>query len=334
MGKREKLDVFTAGAGEKAKNLMSKAIQFADQTDDGKFDFDDVAVIAGNVGNAMKKGAQEIKDRTDEKNWQLDLRTLQPIFPTQTDGAVSLDDADFLMPKLIRIVERDKKRLESPACQGSIGYESDQKGLHVVNIFRDSIEIFGLSLYPDSDSEFYYMDPSDRDSYIALNDYFNYLKIERVNELKKIAQDLGAKHFRVTYKEKCVTFTERKTKGKGKLLTTSAEVEEKSHQKQYTAVNVLAEMTFPGHEPIKPQLKYLQRDKSVQTLIAMRMDEKSPLLHEHLEIELSNSSGIKVEDAMKIDAILNGLKFTGNATVVSEVKNEARRCLEYDIDFE
>ena len=43
MGKREKLDAFTAGAGEKAKKLMSKAIQFADQTDDGKFDFDDVA---------------------------------------------------------------------------------------------------------------------------------------------------------------------------------------------------------------------------------------------------------------------------------------------------
>lgn len=244
-----------------------------------------------------------------------------------------MDDADFLMPKFIRIVERDKKRLESPACQGSIGYGSDQKGLHVVNIFRDSVESFGLTFYPDCDSEFYYMDPSDRDSYIALDEYFSYLKIARVNELKKIAQALGAKHFKVTYKEKCVSFTEKKIKGSGKTAIATFDIEHKSRQEQYTAIDVVAEMTFPGHAPIKPQLKYLQRDKNIQTLIAMRLDEKSPLLQEHFELEMSNSSGMKLDDAVKIDAVLKGLRYIGNATVASEVKNEARRYLEYDIEF-
>ena len=258
MGKREKFNGFVTGAGKNAKNLLNKAIQVADQTDDGKFDFADVAAIAEGIGNAVKKGTQEIKARTDVKSWQLELKSLQPIFPTQVENAVSLNDADFLMPKFIRIVERDKKRMESPACQGSIGYGSDQKGLHIVNIFRDSVETFALTFYPDCDSEFYYMDPSDRDRYIALDEYFNHLKIARVNELKKIAQDLGAKHFKVTYKEKCVSFTEKRIKTKGKAVIATLENEHKSRQEQYTAIDVVAEMTFPGHAPVKPQLKYLQ----------------------------------------------------------------------------
>ena len=333
MEKKNKLGAFVADAKRNAKNLLDNAVQAVDQTDDGKFDLADVAIIAENVGNAVKKGTQELKARTDEKSWQLELKSLQPIFPTQVEGAVSLDDANFLMPKFIRIVERDKKRMDSPVCQGSIGYGSDQKGLHVVNVFRDSVEVFGLTFYPDCDSEFYYMDPSDRDSYIALDEYFSYLKIARVNELKKIAQDLGAKHFKVTYKEKCVSFAENKVTGNGKAAIATFASEHKARQEQYTAIDVVAEMTFPGHAPVKPQLKYLQRDKNIQTLIAMRMDEKSPLLQEHFELEMCNSSGMKLDDAVKIDAVLKGLKFVGNATVASEVKNEARRYLEYDIEF-
>ena len=334
MSVKDGLGIFVSDAGKKAKGILHKAVQMADQTGDGKFDLADVSAIAEGVESAVKKGVQELQERTDEKTWQLELKTLQPIFSTQADGAVSLDDVDFLMPKFIRITERDKRRMESPACQGSIGYCSNQKGLHVVNIFRDSIESFGLTFYPDHDSEFYYMDPSDRDCYIALDEYFSYLKIARINELKKIAQDLGAKHFRITYKEKRVSFTEQKAKvsGKAKGLA-EADAEHKSRQDQYSAIDVVAEMSFPGHAPIKPQLKYLQRDKNIQTLIAMRMDESSPLLREHFELEMCSSSGMKLDDAVKIDAMLKGLKFVGNATVASEVKNEARRYLEYDIEF-
>lgn len=176
MEKRSKFEAFAEGTGEKAKSLLNKAIQAVDQTDDGKFDLADIVAIAEGVESAVKKGAQGIKERTDEKSWQLDLKSLRPVFPTQAEGAVSLDDADFLMPKLVRIVERDKKRLESPACQGSVGYVSNLKELRIVNIFCDSVEAFGLTFYPDCGAGFYYMDPSDRDSYIALDEYFIYLK--------------------------------------------------------------------------------------------------------------------------------------------------------------
>lgn len=41
----------------------------------------------------------------------------------------------------------------------------------------------------------------------------------------------------------------------------------------------------------------------------------------------------QTDGAVKIDAVLKGLKYVGNTTVASEVKNEARRYLEYDIEF-
>ena len=81
------------------------------------------------------------------------------------------------------------------------------------------------------------------------------------------------------------------------------------------------------------EVRNVLTDKVVQTLVEMRMNENSPLLHEKYMLKMSNSCGMKESDAVKIDAVLKGLKCTGNTTVASEVKNESRRYLEYDIEF-
>lgn len=328
MERKTKLGSLVSDVGKTAKDLLDTAVQAVDQNDDGKFNVKDISIVVESMGNAAKSGAQTVKEITMEKAKLLELKSLRPIFSD------SLGKADFLMPKFIRIVDRDKKRAESEVCQGSIGYESDQKGLHFINIFRDSIDVFGLSFYPDYVSEFYYIDPSEKEQYIALDEYFSYLKIARINELKKIAQDLGAKHFKITYKEEQTSFSEKKVKSHMKTATVSTiDAEHISSQKKYTTIDVAAEMSFPGHSPVMPQLKYLQKDPSIQTLIAMRMDENAPLLHEKFMLKMSNSSGLKENDAVKIDMILKALKCFGNATVASEAKNESRRYFEYDIEF-
>ncbi|HIW41952.1 MAG TPA: hypothetical protein H9743_07415 [Candidatus Mediterraneibacter vanvlietii] len=178
-----------ADTGNNAKELFKKSkeavVQATDQNDDGKLDYKDVSIIAGSVENTVKKAAQVMKEQMEEKNRIMELKTLRPVFKE------SLNDEQFFMSKFIRITERDKKHAESEVCKGSIGYVSEQKGLRIVNIFQDSIDAFGLTFYPNYDSEFYYVDPSDGCNYIALDDYFGYLKLARVNELQKLAQDLG-----------------------------------------------------------------------------------------------------------------------------------------------
>lgn len=321
---------FVANVGENAKGLLEKSkditIQVIDQNGDGKIDLTDVSEIAESVGNTMKKSAQTLRETAEEKSRMLEVKALNPIF------LETLNDTEFNVSRFVRITERNRKHAESEVCKGSIGFVSEQKGLRMVNIFRDSVDTFGLLFYPDCSSEFYYVDPSDRDCYIALDDYFGYLKLARINELQKLAQDLGAKHFRVTYKEEKTAFSEKKAKGNVKARGT-VDIEHNYNDKKYSTVEVASEMTFPGHVPVNPMVKYLKHDPSVKTLISMRMDETAPLLHQKFMLKLSNSSGIKESEAIKIDAVLKGMKCAGNATVVSEVQNESRRYLEYEIDF-
>ena len=321
-----------AGAGNAAKGtfdkVKEKTIHVVDQNDDGKFDIDDVSVVAGAVGDVMKKGAAAVKVSAEENRKRMELKSLQPIF------ADTLDQADFFMSKLIRVVERDRKHAESDVCQGSIGFLSDKGGLRVVNLFTDSLDVFGLTFYPDADGDFYYVNPTDRDNYIALNEYFSYLKTVRINELQRVAQDLGARHFRVIFKEEQATFSQTKDKKQAKLAAAgSGEIEQEREEKKYATVDVAAEMFMDGHEPREPELVYLLKDDNVRTLIHLRMAGGERFHHHKLSIKMSSSSGIRESDAAKIDAVLKGMKVIGNTTWVSEVRNESRRYLEYEIDF-
>ena len=330
--KKNKIGKIVSGVGKNTKDLLGKskdiAINMADRNNDGKLDFTDVSEIAGSVGSTVKKGMQTVRKTADEKARILELKALRPIFTE------SLNEEDFFMSKFVRVTERDKKHAESDVCKGSIGFISEQKGLRIVNIFRDSIDAFGLHFFPDCDNEFYYIDPSDRNSYIALNDYFSHLKLVRIGELEKIAQDLGAKHFKITYKEEKRSLSEKTTNTEVNVkMASTGQMDHNSTDKTFSTVEVAAETKFPGHEPINPQLKYLHNDPSIKMLVTMRMDEKAPLLHQKFLLKLSNSSGLKESEAIKIDAVLKGMKCAGNTTVVSEVQNESRRYLEYEIDF-
>ena len=313
------------GVLEKTKSAIAKV---ADQNDDEKFDMQDVSLVASKVGESVKNGAAALKESAEERTRALELKSLQPIF------AEVLDERDFVLPKFIRVVNRDKKRAESQVCKGSIGYYSDLKGLRLVNIFLDNLEMFNLVFFPDCNSEFYYVDPIDKNRYIALDDYFNYLKVERISELQRLAQSLGAKHFRVTYKEEKTSVAEKIIKANINVQGVAAGNGERNlSETKFDTIEIAADMECPGHAPNRPDLKYLQKDPAIRTLIDMRMDEHSPLSHQKFMLKLSNSSGLQESDAVKIDAVLKSMRFTGNTSIVSEARNEARRYFEYEIDF-
>ena len=316
-------------AGHKAKDVADNAIKAIDQDDDGKFNIADMSIIAENVGHVAKKGANAVAEGAQEAARKYELKTLAPLFNDD------LSDVDFALPKLIRVVDRDKKHADSEVCKGSIGHKDTFKGYTLINIYRDSLDVFNLQLTPDAGRELYYVDPIERDCYIALNDYFVYLKNARVAELQMIAQSLGAKYFKVTSKEEQATFTESKAKRDAKAVKNTVGIteEQSKTETKYSHIQVESEMSFPGQDPVMPSIKYLKNNPQINSLIQMRMHETSPLLEQHITIRLEEISGIKGEDAIKIDAVLKGLKCGGNMTLQSEVQNEARRILEYDIKF-
>lgn len=329
--KKVDLKAVVTGKGKAAVEFLDKAkktvassvdqvISSVDQNDDGKLDFKDLSILS----DQWNEKKEQLRQETDK-------RTLSPIFEED------LDSTNFLMSKLIRIVEMDKKHAESDVCQGSIGFESIHKDLRIVNIYPDKAAAFGLSYYPEMDCDVYYVDPTDRDHYIALDEYFNYLKIARVSELQQIAQDLGAKHFRVTYKEQKKSFSAESAKGKlaakgpGKQGG-EADLSHESRSSGYSKVEIAAEMECIGHKPVVPKLVYFKNDPQIQSLISLRMSD-NPMTHQIYTLVLSNSTGIKVKDAVKIDAALASMKCSGNTTITREAESESGRFFEYEIDF-
>ena len=343
-------DAENTGSGmeeKKVPNFFGRAksalINAVDQNDDGSFDMKDVSVLADNMGSAAKKAASAAKQNAKQGgeqlgNWldqtkrDMELKSLRPIFEED------LDSPEFAMTKMIRVAEIDKKHAESEVCSGSIGFISEQKGVTIINIYTDKADLYGLAYYPDKESEIYYVDPYDRDRYVALDDYFHYLKVARVNELQRIAQDLGARHFRVTYKEDLKAEIENHQKAgfkgnqKKYKANEAVEVERSMSEKSSSTIEIAAEMECIGHDPIEPKLVYFQKDDSIKNLIRLRMSDNT-VKHQKFSLYCSQSSGIRVNDAAKIDAALTAMKYSAKASVTERAQNEARRYFEYEIDF-
>ena len=275
--------------------------------------------------DAAVVAAQSLAEVINNGKNSRNLKRLKPIFINDLNG--------MIFSRLVRIVEREKK-FDIDVCKGSIGYWDTCKGERWMNIFKDSVSKFGLDFYPNDEVNFYYVDPTNKDSYIVLDEYFDRLKQVRVSELQKIAQDLGAKYFRVTYIKERTTLSKKAANGKGSIHKKgNGSAQMNATEQKYDRMDIAAEMSFPGHEPVMPHVRYLKYDPNIENLIKMRMDPKGPLNHQTLNIKLSSSSGLKETDAVKIDMILKSLKMAGNTTVSSEVQNEAKSILEYEIDF-
>ncbi|MBR5381547.1 MAG: hypothetical protein IK136_02885 [Oscillospiraceae bacterium] len=282
------------------------------------------------VGKAVG-GARLAVDKLKDIHADTEIKALGLIFKPD------LDTSDFRLPRMIRITEPDSTHKRSPFLLGALGHRSAPKGLEIVNIYPDRLAEFGINLFPDAESEFYYVDPGDDRQYIALDEYFGYIRQRRVNELVTLAKALGARHFKVTYKERRKRLTAKKVtanasaRGIGK--NGNGQWQHTADSDDFTSIAILAEMNCGGGEPVEAPVVYLKNEPEITHLIEMRMADPSDKLSLKKSIELITSSGIKKADAVKIDGALAALKCAGNVSMTSEVQDEARRVLDYEIEF-
>ena len=334
--KKINLGSAASGAGKAAAGFFSKAkdavVNAVDQNGDGKLGLEDVSVVTDSVKAAVKDSTDRWNEKQEQKKREKELEALRPLFEED------VDNPDFALPKFIRIAKMDELHEKSDVCKNSIGFVFPGRDLDVTTIYPEKADIFNLRFYPDMESEIYYVDPTDRDQYISIEKYFNYLKIKRISELQRIAQSLGAKHFKVVYKEKQQASyrNDAKVGISGKTRgPQSADVgaEHHSYESNSSKVEIAADMDCIGHPPKEPQLVYFKKDPQILNLVSMRMDDNT-LVHQSYTLNLIESSGIKRTDAVKIDAALGAMnKVKGNALVTNEVEKEMQRLFEYEIDF-
>ena len=169
----------------------------------------EILEAAGNaIETAVDKagdGVEALAGKASDAKERIDKARFGPVF--------DLDQIAGNMPQVIFV--EDNQRLKSvPACKGAFGFIEKLKGMQVMRLLPKYIGLPGIKFYPDTDGVLYFRDPCDDHLYIDINDYFDYLNAVRVNELELIAQDLGAKHIKVVYKEARKVFVDTGTDAK------------------------------------------------------------------------------------------------------------------------
>ena len=275
----------------------------------------EILEAAGNaIETAVDKagdGVEALAGKASDAKERIDKARFGPVF--------DLDQIEGNMPQVIFV--EDNQRLKSvPACKGAFGFIEKLKGMQVMRLLPKYIGLPGIKFYPDTDGVLYFRDPCDDHLYIDINDYFDYLNAVRVNELELIAQDLGARHIKVVYRE-----------AKKVFVDTDAKADDPDG---FSFTEVFTDDDYDaGETPAVPAVQYLQNDPSISNLIDRRLDSEQNLDKETISIPYKALDGMSVDDAMRLDGIIKTLKLNGNASVTSAAEALERAVLEYTIEF-
>lgn len=205
------------------------------------------------VGEKTKLSAAVVSEKVNDigttiadAKFEHDRVSLAPFFPAM------LDEAEFSMPTIIRVVE-DDKRINNRACYGAIGFADSvrERGevVKYMTCLKNTLAEFGINLVPEKVPGFYYVNPYKKNEYINIDSYFDIMKHARVAELKHIAQSLGAKHFKVEFlgEKKNVVSQAHNVNVKKKLIGKVGAKGDKT-QKEYETIRIESELTFEGSD--------------------------------------------------------------------------------------
>lgn len=324
---------------DKPKMFRVPSVDVNEVVDGAKDVAENTAKFVGDAANAATDFAQDtlkqaadvfgkVVKRLDDTNRQQQFDKDRPVFLSDLEEG-------FAYPKMIRVVEKDRRKKSYP---DSIGYWQEVKGTDLMNVYqKDFASVDNVRFYPKLEDSVYYVHPLDDHLYIEITEYFTYLKEQRVAELKRIAQELGAKHFKVQIMEERLSSNKSKT-GAGihfGFLGQKAgpKVEKEKSEKNYEYLGIIAEATYVGKEPKEPSLELWASNESIKSLVRQRLFDENPLQSETFRLDYNTSSGIKENEAAKIDGVLKGIKFNTTGSILDEAKKESKKRFEYTIEF-
>ena len=320
-----------------AKNTLDKAKDALDQGQEA------VKEKGGQVVQIVKDKGGELSDQVVEAKRELDKRMINPV--TLED----FYDERFILPNALRLFEEDKK-MNNSVCEDAIGFMDKFGDLRVLNVqighlpelFDENLLGGKLSFYPNIIESLYYCDPFSKRYFISLDEYFEYLKHAKIDELEKIAYDLGAKYFEVNYAEEKKSFASVKGKVKAEAGANVDKVKTQfrdeyngdvSYNSGYS-YKLAKKSSFEGsNEPRMPKLLYYRNNADINNLIEMVMNGTHKVNSKTYMLNYESSIGINANIAKKMDAAIASYKYETNASVSAEVENEKRLKLEYKIEF-
>ena len=205
----------------------------------------------------------------------------------------------------------------------------------MLNLYEDYVPQLSLAFYPAAAKGVFLADPYQTGVYIALDEYFDFIRKALVNELEVVAQDLGAKHVRISFKEDKKALVAQQVKTKAKTQMESVSASRSASVDEFSSVEIAADVKFSGHDsPIAPPLVYFKNESDIVKLVRMRTsDGFNKIESKTYRFQCNRLFGAKEDDSAQISAILNGIKCAGSASFSQNIQRESRTILEYSIEF-
>lgn len=331
---KNRFNRFIKGAKEtfdKAKDYVGQGYEVVKGAGEQAFEF------------AREKGS-EFGDQVEKARRDLDKKLINPVF------LEDFYDEKFTIPSALRLFENDKK-MNNPVCENAIGFIDKFGDLKILNLqigllpqLQDESMLGGkLSFYPNKVESLYYSDPFSKKYFICLDEYFDYLKHAKVDELERIAYDLGAKYFEVNFVEEKKLFAS--VKGKAKIGEGLKDGKAEAHYSDEINAGVsynsaysyklAKKSSFEGSDqPKMPKLLYYKNNADINNLIEMVMNGNHRVKSKTYILSYESNVGINAGIARKMDSAIASYKYETNASVSAEVENEKRLKLEYKILFD
>lgn len=300
-----------------------------------------VAVFADDAKDKTRDSIDKLKDAAvegsvklnDAKN-DLDRKIYNPL------SEEMLQSEEFVAPRLVRLLETNPHS-EKEACKEAVGFNSLIAKNKVLELIKDVYPEEQFKFYPNLSEQIYLRNPYVENMYISLNAYFDYIKKARVAELVMVANKLGAKYVKITYKEtekRFVSANVEKQENIGGVLGknkagNSEKAKANASYGSLREIEVASETEFNGHDvPIRPELVYFKGEIDIESFIDLCLGDNPPKSKSYT-IKYNRSADLSLEAAAGIDAVLGKLKMGASASVKSEVEKENRMYLEYEIKF-
>ena len=294
--------------------------------------------------NTAKNVSEKVADKAEHAKAERSIKHNSPVYLRDIRAK------GFHLPEMLHLVDNDE-RYKDPLFKSAIGFREDVKDVTAICVLtKKAADLFGITLLPAVDEGAYIQDPYNPRRYILVNDYFDYMRQKRIDELAEIAQKLGAKHIKISLNEE-KTFSTKKTKSgqvkanardgskKRELASGYAEIsaDKTTEEKKYNQVEVLREMNFPGGDPQEPQLTIF-RNQQMESLIRMRLDEENRLNDKYIvKMKFLTSADYSEKKALSINAAVKkwNLATDGAAKAMSTsaVKEAQKLEIEYQIEF-
>lgn len=303
----EKVSEKAASAAEEAKNT---AIQLKD--------------------NALAKQAER-KITAAEKKRQDDFIKFSPIFKDD------IAHNELLTERVIRIVNYDP-RLEHDVCKGSIGFYEKTDDRKMPTIYSKFVPDLGLSFYPQLSESVFIADPCIAGKYIEIDEYYNYMKQVRVNELTLVAQSLGAKSVTIELKSTLTSKSLFSKSAQAKVCPTiDGNYKQQGNSTSSNSIEIWAQTTFRtaiwNGGPTVPTLLYFRNESDISSLIQMVLVNRSKVAERKYSMKASSSSGMSLNEAMSIAGTLKKIKCSAGANFAKSAESESNAFLDYTIVF-